>query len=77
MAPADLPLPLPGTSSRSPFLGEKIGNIRVVPDVAMTINNLALVRTQQKRYAEADALFRRALAIRDHWPASFRHSAGL
>lgn len=30
MAPADFPSPQPGTSSRSPLVGEKIGNIRIV-----------------------------------------------
>lgn len=34
MAPADFPSPQPGTSSRSPLLGEKIGNIRVVEFLA-------------------------------------------
>ena len=33
------------------------------PDVAMTLNNLAVLCKAQGRYPEAEALYRRALAI--------------
>jgi tetratricopeptide (TPR) repeat protein len=35
------------------------------PDVAVLLYNLANVRTEQERYDEAEALYKRALAIRE------------
>ena len=36
------------------------------PDVAQTLNNIALVYSTQGKYSEAEELYKRALAIREH-----------